>query len=214
MLIRMPPNALHDLHDSVLSRTAKHEGKNSSVVEERVGIYQVTHFGSTHFLRAWEHYPLFYSLEVNANMPAHMKESSYDGLVDRNPYGVCDNADQLLKHFPELEASDRQFVVTLTEIRKDEQPRNGGWRWHKWGPYIGNHTPEHEYLYDEEDIDVVFVYHIYERLDFDSMTDEQLLAHYKKRFFIRFSPECRHWKAWKDVHDQREGLIQILKDAA
>ena len=211
MLIKMPADAQRD---SILSHFAELEGKNPSAVEERVGIYRVTHFGSTHFLRAWNHYPDFVPLEVNDDMPAHMKEDAYEDLdlVQRSPYGVCDNVDQLLKHFPELEASDRMFVVTLTEVRKDEQPNRGGWRWHKWGPYIGSHTPAHEYLYDEKDIEAVFVYHIYEYLDYDRMTDEELVAHYERRFYTTFSPECRHWK---DTHDQRRnGLIQILKGLA
>lgn len=212
MLVKLPANAMRD---SVLSMIASIEGKNPNAIEECVGIYYVSHFGSTCFLRTWDHYPDFDPLEVNDDMPVHMKlEGFEDGFVYRNCYGVCDNADQLLRHFPELEASDRTFVVTLTEVCKDEQPETGGWRWHKWGPYIGSHEPECEYLYDEEDIETVFVYHIYEYLDYDSMTDKQLVAHYERRFYTRFSPECRHWKSWKDANDQRNSLIQILKGLA
>jgi hypothetical protein len=48
----------------------------------------------------------------------------------------------------------------LTEVRKDDQPKQGGWRWHKWGPYIGTHEKQFEYLADEEGIERVFCYHI------------------------------------------------------
>lgn len=81
----------------------------------------------------------------------------------RNNYGVCDNSHQVLKRYPELLADlDRIFVVKMTPIFKDEQPEYGGWRWHKWGQYIGDKNPQCEYIYDEEDIDMVFCYHIYE----------------------------------------------------
>jgi hypothetical protein len=38
----------------------------------------------------------------------------------------------------------------------------GGWRWHKWGPYIGTQEPKCEYIHDEPEIEEVFTYHVYE----------------------------------------------------
>jgi len=78
---------------------------------------------------------------------------------DRDAYGVCDNVEQIKQHYPELNDSDRMFVVCMTPIYHDD---NGGWRWHKWGQYIGNHTPQFEYLSEEEGIEMVFVFHILE----------------------------------------------------
>lgn len=78
-------------------------------------------------------------------------------------YGVCDNVQQLLDLCPEItDNPDREFFISLTPIVRAEQPSEGGWRWHKWGPYIGTHEPQCEYLYDEQGIDRVFVYHVYE----------------------------------------------------
>ncbi|MNC81295.1 hypothetical protein D3C75_1343800 [compost metagenome] len=57
---------------------------------------------------------------------------------------------------------ERKFVVSLAEIRKDEQPEQWGWRWEKWGEYIGTQNSQADYLYDEPEIERVFVYHIYE----------------------------------------------------
>ena len=34
----------------------------------------------------------------------------------------------------------------------------GGWRWHKWGEYIGKHNPQYEYLDHESGIDYVLVW--------------------------------------------------------
>jgi hypothetical protein len=88
-----------------------------------------------------------------------LAESGYD---IRSNYGVCDNYEQVLNNYPELQNSDKKFVVSLTPMTKSEEPESGGWRWHKWGEYIGEQHPTHEYLYDEPEIEEVFVYHIYE----------------------------------------------------
>jgi hypothetical protein len=85
-----------------------------------------------------------------------------EGKESKNNYGVCDNYQQVLNHYPELNDPDRKFVLSVCEISKKDQPESGGWRWHKWGEYIGNQHPQHEYIYDEPNIDEVYVYHIYE----------------------------------------------------
>jgi hypothetical protein len=124
--------------DPILAIISK--GKGNSRIE--TGCYQVGHFGSSDFLPKYEQYP----------------------ILSIDPYGVCDSLEQLKAKCPELIESPRRFVVVLTEIRKDEQPSSYGWRWHKWGEYIGEHEIECEYLADEEGIDRVFCYHIYEKI--------------------------------------------------
>lgn len=89
-------------------------------------------------------------------------DMEYPTDIGINCYGVCDSVDQVLEQSTIAHDPDRYFIVGLTEVRKQNQSPDGGWRWHKWGPYIGVHTPTTEYLYDEPDIDVVYVYHIYE----------------------------------------------------
>jgi hypothetical protein len=79
-------------------------------------------------------------------------------------YGVCDRIDNLLEFIPELTSTEREFVVLLHKITKSDQPNEGGWRWHKWGDYIGTQTPTTEYIYDEPEIEVVYCYHIYEKI--------------------------------------------------
>jgi hypothetical protein len=79
-------------------------------------------------------------------------------------YGVCDGIDNLLEVIPELLSPDREFVVLLHKITKSGQPRYEGWRWHKWGDYIGTQTPTTEYIYDEPEIELVYCYHIYEKI--------------------------------------------------
>lgn len=79
--------------------------------------------------------------------------------------GVCDTPEQVLAHIPLLVTDPRRFIVFFTPIRKRDQPAEGGWRWHKWGEYIGTQPSAGcEYLYDEPHIDEVLVYHIVEVL--------------------------------------------------
>ena len=81
----------------------------------------------------------------------------------RNNYGVCDNYKQILKRYPELKKDkQRKFLVGMTPIIRKHQPERNGWRWCKWGSYIGKHKPTSEYIYDDENIDMVYVFHIYE----------------------------------------------------
>lgn len=192
MLIEMP--AEYRRPDPVFAMIAGVNGNDPQTREERVGIYRIGHFGSSDFLRGWDHYADFDALPIPDDAPARMREDAYDGVVGRNPYGVCDNVEQLLKHFPELEAPGREFVVTLSEVRKDSQPSSGGWRWHKWGPYIGSHDAQCEYLYHEVGIKSVLVYHIYERIDYDALTTEQLKERYKEKYYRDFNSECHHWQ--------------------
>lgn len=77
-------------------------------------------------------------------------------------YGVCDTPEQAREYFKHLEDSNRQFCLTFVHIRKADQYPTGGWRWHKWGEYIGTQNPQYEYLYDEPDIEEVYTFHLYE----------------------------------------------------
>lgn len=90
-------------------------------------------------------------------------ERSYD--VDDLPcpqYGVVDTPQQFIDRFAAaLEADERPFVVAFTHHPKCPG-ETGGWRWHKWGEYIGDGNPTCEYLDDEELFpNGVYTYHVY-----------------------------------------------------
>jgi hypothetical protein len=128
--------------DFVSALIAETNGLSAVPKKIQSGIYEIGHFGGSHFLPGY----------------------GQDAELSVNSYGVCDTAKQLLAACPELESdSSRHFVVTLTPLHREKQSKQGGWRWHKWGPYIGTQNPQHEYLYDEENIDLVYVYQIYEK---------------------------------------------------
>lgn len=78
-------------------------------------------------------------------------------------YGVCDYPYQITERWPSLVISPRNFIITLDEVRKDEQiASKAGWRWHKNGEYIGDKNPVCEYLADEPVIENVYMFHIHE----------------------------------------------------
>jgi len=79
------------------------------------------------------------------------------------PYGVSDNVDQILnKHKDLVKDKSTLCFLWLTLVKKSEQSSSGGWRWCKWGEYIGDYEIQCEYLYDESEIDEVIAYSFYE----------------------------------------------------
>jgi len=89
----------------------------------------------------------------------YIRKCIKEGKEHKDNYGVCDNYQQVLDRYPELNDVNRKFVLSLCKISKKE---NSGWRWHKWGKYIGVQNSQCEYIDDESEIEEVYVYHIYE----------------------------------------------------
>jgi len=105
-------------------------------------------------------YPLEDGL-INAHNHLTVPCEAYHEFESGSEYGVCDGVKNFLEVFDEeLKSIKERVFVLLTPIYRECQPECSGWRWHKWGPYIGSYKQQHEYLYDE-DIDVVWLYHIY-----------------------------------------------------
>lgn len=74
-------------------------------------------------------------------------------------YGVADDLDQIMSKYKKyLFDPDRLFILNLDLVRKSDQPAHDGWRWHKWGPYIGTQNPVAEYLADEPEIEHVILF--------------------------------------------------------
>lgn len=102
--------------------------------------------------------------KADENYVSRFVERVYDLPSD---YGVCDNYYQILGRWYEmLVESPRRFLISVSAIEKSNQPSQGGWRWHKWGEYIGYKDPQHEHLYDEgPEITKVFCFQIFEMKD-------------------------------------------------
>lgn len=112
------------------------------------GMYVIKHFSFNHFL------------PESKNRYERQYPSLPEGMEN---YGVCDTPEQFLSSFGDLlERDPKGFVVSFTHVSKDAQPPEGGWRWEKWGPYVGKGRPSREYLVDESGFSSgVYCYHIY-----------------------------------------------------
>lgn len=133
------------------------------------GLYEIGHFNFDHYLSNvvtfsedrddgwWLMYP-----QIG---PRVTPEGYGFAVCEFGEYGVCDSPEQFLEHDlgKWLVESERNFVVSFSKVVKANQSLEGGWRWHKWGAYIGKHDPQFEYIYDERDeITEVYCYHVYE----------------------------------------------------
>lgn len=82
-------------------------------------------------------------------------------------YGVCDSPAQFMAKYKKgLQESPRTFFVSFMHVAKDpdNQGQGGGWRWHKWGEYVGEGSPQCEYLDDEPGFeDGIYCFHICEK---------------------------------------------------
>ena len=114
-----------------------------------------------------------YVCDLNSNhilelLTNYKEKENFNNPIYWRNYGVCDNASQVMDYYDSLYEQhkdymeDKKFIILLTPIIRKEQDEDGGWRWHKWGKYIGKFKPQCEYLYDEQGIDYVYCFHILE----------------------------------------------------
>lgn len=84
----------------------------------------------------------------------------------KSRYGVADSIAQVKEYFKEEIADpDKKYFIHVTPVwqEKENKGKGGGWRWHKWGPYIGKLKRKCEYLDDEDfggDFKYVIVFHL------------------------------------------------------
>lgn len=93
--------------------------------------------------------------------------SGFDLMKSMRFNGVADTIQQIKKKLKEqIEDTTRRYFIAVTPVFQDKnKDSHGGWRWEKWGKYIGNLDPKCEYLDDEEfgeDFICVLVFEIYE----------------------------------------------------
>lgn len=98
-------------------------------------------------------------------IPGYKSDSSFvndEGRYTYLPYGVCDNPDQIFERDERIQQyiddPNHDFIIQMHYISKKQQPEKWGWRWHKWGRYIGEHEITCEYLYDEPIVEGVWLY--------------------------------------------------------
>jgi hypothetical protein len=102
------------------------------------------------------------------NIPLDQSYGVFKPTYHKSQYGVADSIEQIKEYFKEeAEDPNRKYIVTFSPVFQDREHKGkgGGWRWHKWGTYIGNLNPQCEYLDDEdfgEDFKYVICFHLYE----------------------------------------------------
>ena len=86
---------------------------------------------------------------------------------EKQTYGVADNVEQIKEYYKE-EVSDKhkKYAICVTPVwqERENKGKGGGWRWHKWGGYIGKLNPQCEYLDDEdfgEDFEFILTFTLY-----------------------------------------------------
>lgn len=82
--------------------------------------------------------------------------TDYEEINHLYDYGVADNATQILQNVKIPENA----IVLIMPIFKDLQPKNDGWRWHKWGYYYGVQNPQCEYIANEKEIELVYAFSV------------------------------------------------------
>lgn len=126
----------------VLHVLSESRGGSVEIVRHMKGVYEIGHF----------------SFGI---MLGDLLKEEYPEDIGVHCCGVSDNVDQVLT-MSNIQLGKRLLVVSFTKVEKSKQPPTGGWRWHKWGPYIGKQEITSEYLYHEKEIDMVYVYHVFE----------------------------------------------------
>lgn len=78
-------------------------------------------------------------------------------------YGVADNVEQVVDFYNKNEEGifSGNHVIMYFDVYRHKDSPCSGWRWKKWGPYIGTKNSRAEYLNDEPEIDHVICFSIY-----------------------------------------------------
>lgn len=167
MLVNLTPNWKEIERRSAIAKD--HNFEHIPQCDERlmqygVGIYQCNFaFNFSH-----EEFLEFDIDKGSINIPFEQTYEVFAPTYHKAQYGVADSIDQINEYFKEeIEDLERKYFITVTPVfqEKENKGQGGGWRWHKWGKYIGNLNPQCEYLDDEdfgEDFQYVICFHLYE----------------------------------------------------
>lgn len=136
------PNHLHDMfrpYGDWVNDFTENDKEELRVVEDDLTSFDGFYITADHN----DHYRIKYFTD-------------YDTEDHLYHYGVCDNASQIIHQIETPENS----IVLMTPVFQENEPEWGGWRWHKWGKYIGVQDPQCEYIHDEENVRMVYCYSV------------------------------------------------------
>ena len=84
------------------------------------------------------------SIDFNFSEDDIKEDIEYTGI-----YGIADNVEQIKDYLKKyIDVPDEKYIIAVTPVFQHKGEKDG-WRWHKWGPYIGTLNPQYEYLDDE-----------------------------------------------------------------
>ena len=147
MRANVTPKLVRDPMATVLAMAS---GRSADLKELRPGVYEIGHWNPE------------FMIQEKIAMFSFDDETFQQLIGDRSEIGVCDDPEQAEELFKDLfDHPDYSFVMFVVRIDRADQPLEGGWRWHKWGEYIGTKEPKCEYLHDEPDIERVWTFQIY-----------------------------------------------------
>lgn len=162
MLVNLTPNLAETKRRFEIAK--KHNFEHIAQFDKRlnteVGIYQCN-FGHNFSFEEFEEF------KDNNNLPYENCYSVFAPDYNKSQYGVADSLEQLKEYFKEqIEDKSNKYILTLTPVYQDLENRGkgDGWRWHKWGEYIGKLDSKCEYLDDEdfgEDFEYIICFHLY-----------------------------------------------------
>lgn len=133
------------------------------VPDEEIGFYHTNSFNFEHYLDYTDYKLAGRHWEQGMDSKGNCQKAEF-GMkkLPKNMFGVADNIEQIKRYFAAaINNPNVNLVVSVVELKKEDEPAQGGWRWHKWGEYIGICYPQCEYLHDEPAIEKVLVFHGY-----------------------------------------------------
>lgn len=112
-------------------------------------------------------YEEFLEFKGLCNIPMEQSYDIFAPTYHKNSYGVADSIEQIKEYYKEeIEDPNKKYVIECTPVfqERENKGKGGGWRWHKWGEYIGKLDPQYEYLDDKdfgEEFKYVICFHLY-----------------------------------------------------
>ena len=187
--LRVPPKARNGYNQNVshLDKARKLIGAGDELFKPYTGIRQATDKRKVLEDDTRTDFKGCYWTNLNPeNLINHATHYELYKRYTHLAYGVSDNATQVLDnlyHALEVyltkdstydffsrgkriyryltEHPDAVYFIRFTPVFNHHNGAIGGWRWHKWGRYLGKHTPQCEYLDEETNIDYVLLWHLY-----------------------------------------------------
>lgn len=126
------------------------------------GVYYTDDLNAEIYIKTWTNYNILDGYRASSRDTFSVTEDHAYGPGYRSGYGLADNEEQVLERYKHLADRKEQFVIFMTPMYRKFESSWGGFRFHKWGEYIGTHDLTCEYLYDQTDIDVIYVYHVHQ----------------------------------------------------